>query len=118
MFKLPGPSVIMIVIVAEVLFLAVSHTTAVVYNEEVSASDSIVTALSCPPGFVSKGNSCACGDWPDRMVVCDNDSLTASIIVGFCMTYDNETGEVRAGACPQGNFRSDLHMFYYPLPIT
>ena len=117
MFKLLGPSVIMIVIVAEVLFLAVSHTTAVVvYDEEVSASDSIVTVLSCPPGFVSQGNSCACGDWPDRMVVCDNDSLTASIIMGFCMTYDNETGEVRAGACPQGNFRSDLHMFYYPLP--
>ena len=95
------------------VLLVVSHTTAAFYHEEMPASD---TVLSCPPGFVSQGNSCACGDWPDRMVVCDTDSLTASMQIGFCMTYDNETGEVRAGACPQGNFRSDFHMFYYPLP--
>ena len=58
----------------------------------------LVTAtLSCPPGFVPQGNSCVCADWPDGIITCDEDSLNASILIGYCMTYDNETEEVRAG---------------------
>ena len=77
----------------------------------------LVTAtLSCPPGFVSQGNSCVCADWPDGIITCDEDSLNASIQIGHCMTYDNETGEVRAGYCQQAFFRNDSYKFYYPLP--
>ena len=77
----------------------------------------LVTAtLSCPPGFVSQGNKCVCADWPDGMVTCDEDSLNASMQIGHCMTYDNETGELRAGHCFQSYYRNDSHKFYYPLP--
>ena len=77
---------------------------------------SVTATLSCPPGFVSEGNSCVCAEWPHRIISCDNDSMTASIQIGHCMTYDNETEEVRAGFCRQTFFRNDSKKFYYPLP--
>ena len=77
----------------------------------------LVTAtLSCPPGFVSQGNSCVCADWPDAIVTCDEDSLNASMQIGYCMTYDSETEEVGAGFCQQTFFRIDSNRLYYPLP--
>ena len=77
---------------------------------------SVTATLSCPPGFVSQGNSCVCADWPDGIIICDEDSLNASIQIGYCMTYDNGTEEVRAGFCQQAFFRNDSYKFYYPLP--
>ena len=77
---------------------------------------SVTATLSCPPGFVSQGNSCVCADWPDGIITCDEDSLNASILIGYCMTYDNETEEVRVGFCRQNFFRKDSFKFYYPLP--
>ena len=77
---------------------------------------SVTATLSCPPGFVSQGNSCVCADWPDGIITCDEDSLNASIQIGHCMTYDNGTQEVRAGFCRQAFFRNDSYKFYYPLP--
>ena len=77
---------------------------------------SVTGSLSCPPGFVSQGNKCVCADWPDGIVTCDEDSLNASMQIGYCMTYDNETREVRAGGCQQSFFRNDSYKFYYPLP--
>ena len=73
-------------------------------------------SLSCPPGFVPQGNSCVCADWPNGIIVCDENLQTASVQFGYCMTYVNETGELRAGACPQGLLRNDYNKFYYPLP--
>ena len=53
---------------------------------------SVTATLSCLPGFVSQGNSCVCADvWPDGIITCDEDSLNASMVIGYCMTYDNET---------------------------
>ena len=77
---------------------------------------SVTATLSCPPGFVSQRNSCVCADWPDGIITCDEHSLNASILIGYCMTYDNETGELRAGNCQQAFFRYDSYKFYYPLP--
>ena len=77
---------------------------------------SVTATLSCPPGFVSLGNICVCADWPDGIITCDEDSLNASILIGYCMTYDNETEEVRAGFCQQTLFKNDSFKFYYPLP--
>ena len=77
---------------------------------------SVTATLSCPLGFVSQGNSCVCADWPHWIITCDNDSMTASIQIGYCMTYDNETEEVRAGYCQQAFYRNDSYKFYYPLP--
>ena len=59
---------------------------------------SVTATLFCPPGFVPQGSSCVCAHWKNGMVVCDEDSLTASMQVGYCMTYDNK--------------------FYYPLPTS
>ena len=36
--------------------------------------------------------------------------------IGYCMTYDNHTGEVRAGICEQSFLRNDSYKFYYSLP--
>ena len=77
---------------------------------------SVTATLSCPPGFVSQGNSCICADWPDGIITCDEDSLNASMVIGYCMTYDNETEEVRVGYCPQAFYRNDSYKLYYPLP--
>ena len=75
--------------------------------------------LSCPPGFVSQGNSCVCSDWPDGIITCDEHSISECFNAdwyGYCMTYDNETGELRAGYCQQAFFRDDSNKFYYPFP--
>ena len=77
---------------------------------------SVTATLSCPPGFVSQGNSCVCANWPDGIITCDEDSLNASIQIGYCMTYDNGTEEVRVGYCQQAFYRNDSYKFYYPLP--
>ena len=47
----------------------------------------------CPPGFVHQENSCVCANWPEGMIVCDEDSQKASMRIGYCMTYINETGD-------------------------
>ena len=77
---------------------------------------SVTATLSCPPGFVSQGNSCVCADWPDGIITCDKDSLNASIRIGYCMTYDNETDDTRVWFCKQSYVRNDSYKFYYPLP--
>ena len=77
---------------------------------------SVTTTLSCPPGFVSQGNSCVCADWPFEIITCDEDSLNASIRIGYCMTYDNETDDVRVGFCQQSYVRNNSYKFNYPLP--
>ena len=77
---------------------------------------SVTATLSCPPGFISQGNSCVCADWSDGIITCDEDSLNASMLIGYCMTYDNETEEVRVGFCPQAYYMNGSYKFYYPLP--
>ena len=77
---------------------------------------SVTATLSCPPGFVPQGNSCVCADWPDGIITCDEDSLNASIRIGYCMTYDNETDDTRVWFCKQSYVRNDSYKFYYPLP--
>lgn len=79
-------------------------------------TDNVTASLSCPPGFVPQGNSCVCADWQYAMVMCDEVSQRASMLIGYCMTYDNLTGEITAGTCPSGNFRCDSYKFYYQLP--
>ena len=78
--------------------------------------NNVTAAFSCSPGFVPQGNSCVCGNWPNGIIFCDGDSKNALMQVGHCMTYSNETGEVRAGACLKSFFRNDSYNFYYPLP--
>ena len=78
--------------------------------------DKNVSSLSCPPGFMSNGNHCVCGDWPDKIVICDEDSQLASIRLGYCMTYNPDSGNIIAGRCPQGNLQEKYDKFYYPLP--
>ena len=78
-------------------------------------SYSSVATLSCPPGFVSQGNSCVCADWPNGIITCDEDSLNASIQMGYCMTYDNETDDTRVGFWLQSYVRNNSYKFYYPL---
>ena len=82
----------------------------------ITAAVSVAASLSCPLGFVPQRNSCVCADWPNEMVVCDEDLQQASMKIGYCMTYDNQTREVRAGYCINNLFRNDSYKLYYPLP--
>ena len=82
------------------------------------AAVSVAASPSCPPGYVPQGNSCVCGDWPNQMVFCNKDLPNAFMLIGYCMTYDNETGEVRAGGCYNTIFRNDTSLNYYPLPTN
>ena len=82
------------------------------------AAVSVTAFPSCPPGFVIERSSCVCADWPNGMVICDEDSLTASMQTGYCMTYDNETNEVTAGRCLNTVFRNDSYESYYPIPTN
>ena len=104
-------------IVAIIAAVSVISSVCVVATLE-QQTDSEAISPSCPPGFVSQGNesSCVCGNWPYKIVKCDERSKNASMLIGFCMTYDNETGEINAGVCATGIFRSDSYKFYYPLP--
>ena len=81
-------------------------------------SDSEAITPSCPPGFVpqNNGSSCVCANWPNKIVKCDEDSKKASMRIDYCMTYDNETGEITAGLCSTGIFRDNSYRFYYSLP--
>ena len=102
------------------LLMVLEHATATTFKPVAATSklqtDEVTASLSCPPGFVPQGNSCVCADWPDGMVVCDEDSQRASMQIGYCMTYDNLTGAITAGACPEGYYRCDSYKFYYQLP--
>ena len=78
--------------------------------------DHVTASLSCPPGFMSRGNSCVCAPWPNGIITCDEVSKSASIRIGYCMTYDNDTGKVSVGICEQSFLRNDAYKFYYSLP--
>ena len=75
--------------------------------------------VSCGPGFVQSQmneSQCVCGDWPNKMVTCNNCTQTASMKIGYCMTYHD--GEVQAGRCLQSFLRNDSSKLYYPLPTN
>ena len=59
-----------------------------------------------------------CADWPGGIISCDEDLQRASMQIGYCMTYINETGEVRVGGCSQNFYRTDSNRFYFPLPSS
>lgn len=105
-------SVRLFVVAAVVLMAQALWTPA---KSEISA-DNVTASLSCPPGFVPQGNCCVCANWPNGIVICDEVSQRASMQIGYCMTYDSYTGEVRAGICEQSFLRNDSYKFYYSLP--
>ena len=99
-----------IVILAFVLIAATPYCSG--RSKEIASEG--IASLSCPPGFVMNNGSCVCGDWPDGMIVCDEESQPASIMIRYSMTYDE--GIVNVGMSPRGFFRDKYYKFYYPLP--
>ena len=45
------------------------------------------------------------------MVNCDEVAQTASMQIGYCMTYSNTTSEISVGSCAQSYFRNDSYKF-------
>ena len=84
--------------------------------EATTKSDNATSSLACPPGFMLQANSCVCADWPNAMITCNDESQVASIQLGYCMTYDNDTGEVIAGMCRMWNLQTNYSRLYYQLP--
>ena len=107
-----GIAVTLVLIVTAVTLKGVTSNFA--FQQE--QADNVTASLSCPPGFVPERNSCVCADWPNGMVICNENPQQASMQIGYCMTYDNETSQVRAGSCATSLFRNDFHKFYYLLP--
>ena len=110
-----------ILVMLAVIVLAVVISAAIAGSPSPVHGRNLTTASLepfCPPGFVHQENSCVCANWPEGMIVCDEDSQKASMKISYCMTYINETGELRAGACPKNYFRNNFYKFYYPLPSS
>jgi hypothetical protein len=108
-----GSEIMVAVILVALLAVATATSTPV---EEGLPDTFVALSVICPPGFVSQGNSCVCADWPNEIISCDENLQRASMQIGYCMTYINETGEVRVGGCSQTFFRTDSDRFYFPLP--
>ena len=71
---------------------------------------------TCPSTWIYK--SCACGSSLGGAVICNQDTQNVSLLMGYCMTYDNATGLALVGRCP---YDVILHThlvkkIYIPLP--
>ena len=71
---------------------------------------------SCPPWFEPSNGTCKCGKSIEGVVKC-NETLEESAIVGCnCMTYNERTGTVVAGACLYNCVKRDS--LYHQMPQT
>ena len=76
-------------------------------------------APSCPTWFLPSNSSkqlCSCTKRLQEIVQCDNVTMEAALNVNFCMTYDENTGEVSVGSCPYNLFRVFLDTLSVSLP--
>jgi len=86
---------------------------------------SLITASQgdCPPWFfpdTDNGTECVCSNAEtDKVIKCSKD--TASLKIGVCMAYNNETKDTEIGQCPyilqHSNFSSDNLYFRLPKHI-
>lgn len=86
-----------------------------------------LTIKECPPGYYSifldkeKGTNCICGGGyrPSNVVLCNKNTASARIMVGWCMTYSRELG---MGIVASWQFFSQIKYKerdgYYTLPST
>ena len=57
------------------------------------------TWFTHPPNASSAAN-CSCGSGVGGRVRCNDDTKQVSILLAYCMTYDNVSGETVLGSCP------------------
>lgn len=75
---------------------------------------------SCPTWFLPSNSSkypCTCTGLQD-IVECDNVTMETMLSVNYCMTYDENTGEVSVGSCPYNFYRVSLNTLSVSLPIN
>lgn len=105
--------------VLQVLLLTVGEVSLVSCSTVSWTQQQVNGTLSCPPGYVpgpKESSACECGRWPNGVVVCDEATVKAYILVGYCMTYDDVKNETVTGKCPYSYYRNDSLKFYIPLP--
>ena len=71
---------------------------------------------SCPPWFEPFNGTCKCGDSIDGIVNCDETQQESAIIGCYCMTYNEITETVVAGACLYNCVKRDS--LYHQMPKT
>ena len=68
----------------------------------------------CPPGKVH----CDCGQWPQGVIQCNRNhqNASASLMINYCLTYNNVSQQFVLGRCPFNLLRKDLKHYFLPLP--
>ena len=73
-------------------------------------------AGQCPTWFRETENgSCECGPDLEDAIKCNNCSKEVSLVLSYCMTYDNSSGELLVGYANYG-FRGGRDRTYNSLP--
>ena len=78
---------------------------------------SIAQAKSCPTWTIPTENNsqeCVCGNSLGDRVRCDPLTHNVSLLKGYCMTYDNDTGKTYVASCPYKTKRK----VYTTLPLN
>ena len=58
-----------------------------------------VTDFACNSWFQPMNGTCICGHGVHHAVKCDQASGSVKLLIGYCMTYDNDRNETVVGAC-------------------
>ena len=69
-------------------------------------------AAPCPPGKLR----CDCGQWPQGVIQCHDQIASASLMINYCLTYNNLSQQFVLGRCPFNLLRKDLKHYFLPLP--
>ena len=72
----------------------------------------------CPTWFRPNGtsNGCECGSEVGGLIQCNQQTKTVAIQLGFCMTYNNSTGQTLFGFNNFGQYSNVTNRFFVPLP--
>ena len=84
-----------------------------------------VSAEICPtwtfPKDPNNTQDCVCGNSLGQIVKCDYLTRNVSLLKGYCMTYDNETGQEYVASCPyqiEGNYKVLIPLPQNPLELN
>ena len=79
----------------------------------------------CPPWFALQNtsgtdhcHSCACINSTDTAVKCDQLAQRSYLLLGYCMTHDDSSGNTFLGRCPYFNLQKPIDHLYLELPTN
>ena len=83
--------------------LCLKMATSAEYLSETGSGNGTVLHLEClNTWFIpnTNGTACVCGNGLGGKVRCDHNNNNTKLLLTYCITYDNSSGETVIGACP------------------